>query len=91
MSKALKAANVANRDAAAVQLARRYAQLLDAARGDDDEDEVYEKLGPKLLAVLTSLGLTLAGRSTKGGAAGGGTGGGKLDELKRRRTQLGAE
>lgn len=68
-------------------MARRYAQLLDAARGRDDEPEVFDKLGPKFLAVLTALGLTLAGRGVKGGVnAGGGTPGADvLDELRARR------
>lgn len=87
---ALKAADVPARDRAAVQLARRYAQLLDDARDDDGEAAVYDALGPKLLAVLTSLGLTLAGRPEKGGVAGGGSSGrSKLDELKQRRAELG--
>jgi hypothetical protein len=105
------------RDAGAVQLARRYAGLIDAAASavkyrkpletleravrlsdDPDAPEALEKLrdalaahsvasdlGPKLLAVLTSLGMTLAGRSAKGGAQGGPAIGGKLDELRARR------
>ena len=52
---------------------------------------VASDLGPKLLAVLTALGMTSAGRSTKGGA-GGGVGpvspvASKLDELRVRRQQ----
>ncbi|WKU03855.1 hypothetical protein [Micromonospora sp. HUAS LYJ1] len=50
---------------------------------------VASDLGPKLLAALTALGMTAAGRSTKGGA-GGGVGpvspvASKLDELRARR------
>lgn len=90
LREALNAADVPKRDTAAVQLARRYAQLLDEARNKDGESTVYDALGPKLLAVLTSLGLTLAGRPQKGGVAGGGTSGrSKLDELQTRRQQLG--
>lgn len=52
---------------------------------------VASDLGPKLLAVLTALSMTAAGRSTKGGA-GGGVGpvspvASKLDELRARRQQ----
>jgi hypothetical protein len=43
------------KDAAAVQLALKYADAIDA-EGD------LAKLGPKLLAVLESLGLTPKGR-----------------------------
>lgn len=54
---------------------------------------VASDLGPKLLAVLTALGMTAAGRTTKGGA-GGGVGpvspvASKLDELRARREQPG--
>jgi hypothetical protein len=59
---AVRTARIGSADAAAVQLARRYAQLMDKARDDAEEAVVYDRLGPKLLAVLTSLGLTAAGR-----------------------------
>jgi hypothetical protein len=58
-------------DAAALQLAARLAELLDAARptepawlDDDppDEAEVYRLLGPLYLRTLTALGLSRAGR-----------------------------
>jgi hypothetical protein len=81
----LKAASIADRDRAGVQLARRYAQLLDAARGDEGEADLYNDLGPKLLATLTALGLTPAGRGLKGGGADGVAGASKLDELRARR------
>lgn len=87
LADSLKNADIPARDAAGVALARRYAQLLDAARGRDDEPEVFDRLGPKFLAALTALGLTLAGRGAKGGVtAGGGTPGADvLDELRARR------
>lgn len=49
-------------------------RLLDAYEKVADalaEHSVASDLGPKLLAVLTSLGMTAAGRSAKGGAADG--------------------
>lgn len=46
---------------------------------------VASDLGPKLLAVLTSLGMTAAGRGVKGGGQGAGTVPSKLDELRQRR------
>jgi len=57
-------------DAAAVQLARRYAAILDDAYATDDEAKVWNDLGPKLLAVLESLGATPRARAlaAKGGA-----------------------
>jgi len=87
LANSLKNADIPARDAAGVALARRYAQLLDAARGQDNEPEVFDRLGPKFLAALTALGLTLAGRGAKGGvtAAGGTPGADVLDELRSRR------
>lgn len=102
VDEALETAPVLPRDAGAVELARRYAALIDDAApsavytrhlralngaligADDAAKEAYVKisealsahsvasdLGPKLLAVLTSLGMTAAGRSAKGGAPDG--------------------
>jgi hypothetical protein len=87
---ALKSAEVPDRDQAAVQLARRLAQLLDAARGLESEPEVYSDLGPKYLAALTSLGLTLAGRGSKGGVTSGPAPRTKLDELRDKRERRAA-
>lgn len=81
----LKDAQVAARDRGGVALARRLAQLLDAARGTDGEADVFTALAPKYLATLTALGLTPAGRG-KGGT-GGGTASTALDELRARREQ----
>ena len=51
-------------DAAAVKLAQRYAAAIDA----DDEGGALDRLGPKLHAVLESLGATPAARAKlKGG------------------------
>jgi hypothetical protein len=55
--KALRAEQSAPQDVAARRLALTYAEEMDA-----DFDKI-EKLGPKLLAVLESLGLTPKGRS----------------------------
>lgn len=90
LAKSLRAAQVQDRDAGGVALARRLAALLDAARGTPEEGSVFNDLAPKYLAALTALGLTPAGRGAKGGAQGGGTGSSKLDELRARRQQRGA-
>src|SRR5260370_38438836 len=47
-------------DAAAVKLAQRYAAAIDGA---DNRAEALERLGPRLLAVLESLGATPAARA----------------------------
>ncbi len=47
-------------DSAAVKLAQRYAAAIDSA---DETAETLEKLGPKLLAALESLGATPAARA----------------------------
>src|SRR5262245_61273110 len=55
-------------DKAAVQLARKYATAIDEA-DPEDRAEVLEKLGPKMLTALESLGATPAARAKlKGGA-----------------------
>jgi hypothetical protein len=120
VASALKAARLGPVDAAAVELVRRYAQLLDAAVplakyrehlrvlraavADDPaaaaayakvadalaEHSVASDLGPKLLAALSALGLTVAGRGSKlqgGGSGDGGAGGDTLDELRARRAR----
>ncbi len=58
-------------DAAAARLAKKYAEAI-----DDGDAETLEKIGPKLLAALESLGGTPKARSLikKGGAASGGQG-----------------
>lgn len=106
-------------DAGAIELCRRYADLLDAATprstyvrhlrairnalatGEpDDAYEALEKiedalgahsvasdLGPKLLAALTALGLTLAGRRTapaEGGGPGVGAGASEFEQRRAR-------
>src|SRR5258708_39900028 len=62
-------------DAAAVKLAQRYAAAIDGA---DNRAEALERLGPRLLAVLESLGATPAARAKlkEGRAAGSGKPGG---------------
>lgn len=82
---ALKDAPTLPRDVAAIALVRRYAHLLDAVRGADGEADVYDRLGPKLLAALTALGMTAAGRGAKGGGQGVGAVASPLDELRARR------
>jgi hypothetical protein len=52
-----------------------------------DAQSIASDLGPKLLAVLSSLGMTPAGRGVKGGGAQGGATPvtSRLDELRNRR------
>ncbi|RKF24132.1 terminase small subunit [Micromonospora globbae] len=70
-------------DAAAVKLAKRYAAAIDQA-GPDDAAEVLDRLGPKLLAALESLGATPRSRAArKGGASVPGQG--KLQALREAR------
>jgi hypothetical protein len=78
---ALKDAQLLPQDAAAVALVRRYAATLDSY------PDTLEDLGPKLLAALTALGMTPAGRGVKGGGSGAGPVASKLDELRARRAQ----
>lgn len=87
LAEALKSAAIPATDEAAVQLARRYAQLLDEARGGLNEAKVFADLGPKYLATLTALGLTLAGRGVKKETTPDepGAGASPLDELRARR------
>lgn len=60
----VKVGPVTPADQAAAELAKRYAVALDA----DPDPALLNQLGPKLLATLTALGLTAAGRSARGGA-----------------------
>jgi hypothetical protein len=57
-------------DQGAVRLAEHYAQAIDAA---EDKAEALEKLGPRLLAALESLGATPRARAAflKGGGRSG--------------------
>ena len=82
VTSALKDAQLPPRDAAGVALVKRYAAILDTY-GDDPA--MVGDLGPKLLAALTALGLTAAGRAAKGGSSGVAAVAGKLDELRARR------
>lgn len=66
IEKTIAALPLADADAAAAQLARRYAATIDAA---EHRTEAMEKLGPKLLAALESLGATPAARSRLRGGA----------------------
>src|SRR5258708_20648956 len=67
-------------DSAAVKLAQRYAAAIDDA---DNRAEALERLGPKLLTVLESLGATPAGRAKlKEGRPAGGSKPGGLQALR---------
>lgn len=62
----IRSLDVTGEDAAAVKLARLYATEIDQA---EDKAAALDKLGPKLLAVLESLGATPTARAKlKGGA-----------------------
>ncbi len=67
----LDALKLAPEDTAAKRLAARYAAAIDTAESTQD---ALDKLGPKLLAVLESLGATPAARARpKEGKASGGS------------------
>ncbi len=68
---AVAALTLAPADGAAVKLAQRYAAAIDDA---DNRAEALERLGPRLLAALESLGATPAARAKlKGGKEPGAT------------------
>jgi hypothetical protein len=79
VTSALKAAQLTPADAGARRLAMRYAEAIDAGA-----DETLEDLGPKLLAVLTALGCTPAGRQKPKGEVK--AGGRALDGLRSARS-----
>jgi hypothetical protein len=66
VAETIAALDLSTEDAAAVRLAGRYAATIDTA---EDRAEAMEKLGPKLLAVLESLGATPAARAKLRGGA----------------------
>ena len=67
---------------AASQAEEHFEKIADALSAHS----VASDLGPKLLAVLTALGMTPAGRGVKGGEVGGAGIAGRLDEFTARRT-----
>ena len=68
------------------EVGRSLRRIVDAL----GQHSVASDLGPKYLAALTALGLTPAARGVTGGGKDGGTSGGsKLDELRKRRAELG--
>jgi len=79
---AIDALQAAPADAGAVKLARQYADAIDQA---DDRTEALEKFGPKLLAVLESLGATPKGRAALRKEAPGAQGRGKLGAIREAR------
>lgn len=66
-------------DAGAVKLARQYADAIDTA---DERGEALDRLGPKLLAVLESLGATPRARAAIRKGDTGAPGQGKLAALR---------
>jgi hypothetical protein len=79
--KALRGGKQNDLDAAAVELAKEYARALDS----DSAFVTLGEIGPKYLACLTALGLTVAGRNQKGSA--GVQPASKIDELRQRRAR----
>lgn len=77
---ALRSVETTPADAATVELARRYAALID---GEGD----LIKVGPLLLATLTALGMTPKARTAVVPPEGGSSGGSKADELRARRAR----
>jgi hypothetical protein len=77
---AVRSALLASESLEAEDALEHFNKLADALA----EHSVASDLGPKLLAALTSLGLTPAGRGVKG-VANAGTVASALDELKARR------
>ena len=58
VAQTIDALDLTEKDAGAVKLAMEYAQTIDAGAAD-----LLDKLGPKLLACLESLGATPAARA----------------------------
>jgi hypothetical protein len=77
---AVKALSLAPEDQAAVQLAIRYAVAIDAG-------EPVEKVGPPLLVVLESLGMTPKARAAVKGGTSASPSDSPLDELRARRVR----
>jgi hypothetical protein len=84
VTEALEDAPLLPRDAAAVELVKQYAALLDDSAGAPD---ALADVGPKLLAALTALGMTPAGRGVKGGNGNAAPVASELDELRARRAK----
>lgn len=74
LARSLRASPPAPGDSATAALARRYAQTIEDAYGQDGELEVLDKIGPKLLAALDALGLTPKARAAKQHPGEGGAG-----------------
>lgn len=79
VAETLAALHLGDEDTAAANLARQYAQTIDDA---EDTAEALEKLGPKLLAALESLGATPKGRAALKKEASGAQGESKLAQLR---------
>ncbi len=62
VAETIKQLTLGPEDAAAVRLAERYAAAIDAAPATEQQ-ETLDKLGPKLLAALESLGATPKARA----------------------------
>lgn len=80
-TEALTSAVLLPQDRAAVDLALRYATVIDG------DPEALETVGPKLLAVLVALGMTPSGRGAKGAKTDAPPAVNPLDELAKRRAE----
>jgi hypothetical protein len=84
LDEALKVMSLPDSDKPAIELARQYAMMIDSF-----PLEHLEKIGPKLLAALESLGMTPKARASivKGKDNDSTTNKSPLDELRARRDQ----
>ena len=62
VSSSVRNGKLTKQDAGAVMLALKYARVIDGASPIELQG-VMSDIGPKLLAVMTALGLSLAGRT----------------------------
>jgi hypothetical protein len=90
LEQSLSQAELPERLTAAVELARKYASLLDEFDGTEGEDEQFSKLGPKYLQALSAIGLVTALRQTTGQKGASNVIGGPEDELAKLRSKRGA-
>lgn len=90
LADALAAVKVAPQDAPTVALARRYAQMIDVLRGEEDEPAALAKLGPLYLAALTALGLHPGARAAQQGKVPPAEAEKPVSALQRQRDELAA-
>lgn len=69
-------------DAGAVELARKYAAIIDSAKDDRSKASAMRWIAPQLLSCLESLGATPAARARLKGGQPVNAGPSRLDELR---------